>query len=71
MEKIDSKIRKEKKMTLRTLSEDPFPYIKLLDTLLNPPLPPSPFSTFVNLRVSVSWAGGSSVTRHFYIFHKE
>ena len=28
-------------MTLRTLSEDPFPHIKLLDTLLNPPpLPP-------------------------------
>lgn len=26
-------------MTLRTLSEDPFPYIKLLDTLLNPALP--------------------------------
>ena len=27
-------------MTLRTLSEDPFPYIKLLDTLLNPPALP-------------------------------
>ena len=30
-------------MTLRTLSEDPFPYIKLLDTLLNPPSLPTGF----------------------------
>ena len=40
-------------MTLRTLSEDPFPYIKLLDTLLNPPPPALPI---LNLCKSTGFA---------------
>ena len=39
-------------MTLRTLSEDPFPYIKLLDTLLNPP----PALPILNLCKSTGFA---------------